>query len=222
MKSLWPKVLRLARSGVLKQAPALLLALSAQVACAAPSYLSALEGQVLDELNRVRVDPKGYAKKLTELRRYYNGRLLELPGQVPLLTMEGPRALDEATRALRACRPAPAFTASRGMSRAARGHAEDIGPRGLTSHTGSNGSDPFRRLQCCGNWQGAAGENIQYGGRNAGEVVMQLLIDDGVPGRGHRRNILDPKFRTVGIGCGKHARFRTVCVIDFASGYEEK
>ena len=198
------------------------LALCAGAACAAPAYLSALEAQVLDELNQARSDPKGYATTMAELRRYYRGRLLELPGQVPLLTIEGPRALDEAVRALRATRPAARFAASRGMSRAARGHAEDIGPRGITSHTGSNGSDPFARLQCCGAWQDSAGENIQYGGRNAHEVVVQLLVDDGVPSRGHRKNILEPRFRTVGIGCGRHARLRTVCVIDFAGGYTEK
>ena len=36
------------------------------------------------------------------------------------------------------------------------------------------------------------------------------------------KNILEPAFRVVGIGCGKHARFRSVCVIDFAAGYKEK
>lgn len=189
---------------------------------AAPAFLSPLEGQVLEELNRVRSDPRSYAGTLASLRKYYRGRLLELPGRVALMTVEGPAALEGAVRALRAARPAPPFIASRGMSRAARAHANDIGPRGVTSHLGSNGSDPFQRLQCCGRWQGSAGENIQYGGRDAREVVAQLLIDDGVPGRGHRKNILNPRFRVVGIGCGRHARFRSVCVIDFAAGYLEK
>ena len=203
-------------------AAALLLSLLAEGASAAPAYLSPLETQVLDELNRVRANPKAYADTLAAMRQYYRGRLLELPGQVPLMTVEGPAALDGAVRALRAGKPASRFAPSPGMSRAARGHADDIGPRGATSHTGKNGSDPFRRLQCCGSWEGSAGENIQYGGRNAREVVAQLLIDDGVPSRGHRKNILEPAFRVVGIGCGKHARFRSVCVIDFAAGYKEK
>jgi uncharacterized protein YkwD len=189
---------------------------------AAPAYLSRLEAQVLAELDQVRAAPRSYAAVLVELRQHYRGRLLELPGQVPLMTVEGAAAVDEAVRALRASPTLPRLRPSPGMSRAARGHAEDIGPRGLTSHLGSHGSDPFRRLGCCGTWEGSAGENIQYGGRDAREVVVQLLVDDGVPGRGHRKNILSPSFRVVGIGCGRHARFRSVCVIDFAAGYRER
>jgi len=201
---------------------AVLVADPARAAPAVPSYLSRLEAQVLAELNHVREAPRSYAAALGELRKHYRGRLLELPGQVPLMTVEGAAALDEAVRALRASPALPRFLCSPGMSRAARGHAEDIGPRGLTSHVGSRGTDPFRRLQCCGTWEGAAGENIQYGGRDAREVVVQLLIDDGVPGRGHRKNVLSSRFRVVGVGCGRHARFRTVCVIDFAAGYRER
>jgi hypothetical protein len=199
-----------------------MLALLQNTASAAPAYLSPLESQVLEELNRVRANPRAYADSLAAMRQHYKGRLLELPGQVPLMTVEGPAALDGAVRALRAAKAARAFAPSPGMSRAARGHAADIGPRGATSHNGSNGSDPFKRLEAHGSWEGSAGENIQYGGRNAREVVAMLLIDDGVPSRGHRKNILEPKFRAVGIGCGKHAKFRSVCVIDFAAGYKEK
>ncbi len=200
-----------------------LVPIIAAPALAAPaSYLSPLERQVLEELNRVRADPRGYAARLTRQRPHYEGRLLKLPGQVPLMTSEGVAALDGAVRALRAARAAPTLAPSRGMSRAARAHADDLGPRGLTSHVGSDRADTFTRLERYGRWQGKAGENIQYGGRDAAEVVAQLLIDDGVPSRGHRKNILDAGFRVAGVGCGKHARFRTVCVITFAAGYVEK
>ncbi len=50
---------------------------------------------------------------------------------------------------------------------------------------------------------------------------MGLIIDDGVSGRGHRRNIFKPGFRVVGVGCGYHDEYKTVCVSDFAVGYTE-
>jgi len=81
---------------------------------------------------------------------------------------------------MRAARAAPPLLASPGMSRASRSHLADIGPRGLTSHIGSDGSDTFKRLDRFGRWQQVAGENMQYGARSAEEAVLQLLIDDGV------------------------------------------
>ncbi len=67
-------------------------------------------------------------------------------------------------------------------------------------------------------WTGSIGENISYGPDDGREVVLQLIIDDGVPDRGHRANIFSPGFRLAGVVCGPHPKFRTICVIDFAGG----
>lgn len=34
------------------------------------------------------------------------------------------------------------------------------------------------------------GENLDFGNWSAVEIVIALLVDDGVPSRGHRANIL--------------------------------
>jgi uncharacterized protein YkwD len=62
----------------------------------------------------------------------------------------------------------------------------------------------------------ASGENIDYGATGL-QVVIDLIVDDGVPSRGHRRNVLDPAFRAVGIAVGPHRTYGTMCVIDFTS-----
>ena len=65
-------------------------------------------------------------------------------------------------------------------------------------------------------------ENISYGGNTARGVIIQLIVDDGVPGRGHRVNIFSPTYRFVGVGCESHARYNGTCTLDFAAGYIEK
>ena len=51
---------------------------------------------------------------------------------------------------------------------------------------------------------------------------MALLIDDGVEDRGHRKNILKTSFTHAGAAVGTHKKYKTMCCIDFASGYKEK
>jgi uncharacterized protein YkwD len=184
--------------------------------------LSAFEQEVLKEMNRLRENPSAYARSLNRLLGHYHGRLLEIPGMVPLETQEGSRALQEALRALRRAKAAPTLQLSDGLTAAARAHVADIGPKGLFGHSGSDGSDTFQRMERFGTWQQVAAENIQYGGRTGEEVVQLLLIDDGVPGRGHRKNLLNPEFRVTGVACGDHSRLRTVCVMTYAAGFDER
>jgi uncharacterized protein YkwD len=202
---------------------ALLLAMSniAVAGIAADAYLSAVEQEVLDELNLVRTNPKQYAEFLSEMRDHFNGNLLERPGEFILVTREGVAAVDEAISFLRSTAPLSALRASRGLSLAAKAHVKDQ-QNGAMGHTGSDGSQPWDRMNQYGTWQGKVAENISYGGNSTRGVVIQLIVDDGVPGRGHRINMFDPEYRFVGVACGAHARLRDMCVMDFAARYSER
>lgn len=87
------------------------------------------------------------------------------------------------------------------------------------AHFGAKGESPLDRVARYGILQGPGGENIAVGFADPRLVVLYLLIDDGVPDRGHRKAIVDRRYEQVGVGCGPHARFRTVCVMDLAAGY---
>jgi len=95
----------------------------------------------------------------------------------------------------------------------------DHGPKGMTGHTGSDGSSPFDRMSRYGEWQVTAGENCAYGGKSGKEHIDQLIIDDGVASRGHRHNIFNEKFKMVGIAVGGHKAYGTACIQDFAGGF---
>jgi uncharacterized protein YkwD len=185
-------------------------------------YLAPLEKQILQEINLARDNPAEYASLLSELKQYYEGKLLKKPGKIPLVTQEGVDAVDEALDFLRSAHRLPPLSPSRGMSRGAKDHVKDAGPKGLIGHQGSDGSDAGERVNRYGAWETQVGENIAYGLDDARDIVMGLIIDDGVPERGHRKNLFNPNYHVAGVACGPHAIYHTMCVIAFAGGYTEK
>jgi len=186
------------------------------------TYLSPLEKAVVNEMNLARTSPKGYLSLLEQFRKVYDGKLLKLPGQTPILTKEGTSAVAEAIRSLRSRTPVSPLSPSKGMSLGAKDHIRDLRTSGASQHKGSDGSQAWERVNRYGTWQKIIGENISFGHNKARNIVMVLLIDDGVPNRGHRKNILNPDFRVVGVACGDHPTYRTICVITFAGAYKEK
>ncbi|MBN2874962.1 MAG: CAP domain-containing protein [Spirochaetales bacterium] len=186
------------------------------------SFATALDLEVVSELNLARTQPEAYIDILMDYKSYIRGAYLEKPGEIRIVLNEGVRAVDEAITFLKKQAPLPPLTLSRGLSLAARDHALDQGKTGQTGHTGSDSSSMGGRIMRYGSWISTAGENIAYGGKSARDFVIQLIVDDGVASRGHRKNIFNPKFLVVGVSCGTHPRYRTVCVQDFAAGYEEK
>lgn len=187
---------------------------------AGADYLSDVERQLVIEINMVRTDPARYARDyLVPVRQYYRGRLLSYPGRTPIRTSEGVLPLDECIRALLASKPVRPLAPAKGLTLAARDHARDQAKSGGTGHTGSDGSAPNVRMDRYGAWDISAGENIDYGNALARQIVASLLTDDGVPSRGHRKNLLDPSFTVVGLAVGPHPVYGNMCVIDFAGAY---
>ena len=93
-------------------------------------------------------------------------------------------------------------------------HAIDMGTKGMTGHNSSDGTACFTRIgkyYKCGN----AAENCSYGYSDALDIVMQLLIDDGLPSVGHRVNILNATYNAMGTSIKIHKTYRYNCVQDF-------
>jgi uncharacterized protein YkwD len=181
-----------------------------------PDQVSA--GAILKEINLARQNPSLYATFVEELRANFSGKICRIPGGVPLLTHEGVRALDEATAFLRREQPQAPLALSTGLCQAAADHCRDQAS-GLMGHRGSDRSDPGERISRYGIWRGAWAENIAYGQDSARAIVLALIIDDGVHGRGHRQNIFNPAYSVAGAAYGRHAKFGSICNIDFAGAY---
>ena len=74
------------------------------------------------------------------------------------------------------------------------------------------------RIAKYGQFVATLGENIAYGTTGGKEIVLQLIIDDGVASRGHRTNIFKPEFLIVGSWTSTHGTYGTETVMDYAGG----
>jgi len=180
-----------------------------------------IESEVLREQNLARTDPHRYADYVEAWLPYYHGKTRLLPGEPSIRTIEGKEGVRDAVEFLRAQTPLPPLKPSQGLALAARDHVEDAGRKGWMGHIGSDDSEPADRVSRYGKWYRRVGENITYGGSVARELVIRLIIDDGIPDRGHRANIFNPEFTLTGAAFGLHADYGTMCVITYAADYEE-
>ena len=185
-------------------------------------FLSKEENEVVRELNEARQYPAKFAGYLKERKPHYRqDNSLAMPGFSVYSTQEGVKAVDEAIVFLEKTKPIPTLQAARGISLAAADHAEDIGPKGAVEHAGTDKSQPADRMARYGTWKKNCAENISAGWSDPRQIVLQLIIDDGVADRGHRKNIFEADYRVVGVAIRPHKQYKIVCVMDFAGAYTE-
>ncbi len=114
-------------------------------------------------------------------------------------------------RDLRKTEGLPLLFPEEDLTSIAQGHANLSGKTGHTGHKNFNKRfEPF-----LGNPYTNVAENCSYGHAQAIDIVITLLIDDGVKNLGHRKNTLNPEFNSVGVAIREHKRYRVNCVIDF-------
>jgi hypothetical protein len=189
----------------------------------ATGFMSQMEQEILDEMNLARADPQKYAGFLEEFKKYYDGNRLVIPGRKKaLVTNEGIPAVDEAVNFLRNQKPLSPLAVAKGLCLAAKDHANDLATKGMSGHTGSDGSLPNARVDRYGDWEGSIGETVFYEINPARQIVISLIIDDGTPNRGHRRNIFDPNYKVAGVSVVESQTNGARCVVDYVGGFKEK
>lgn len=176
---------------------------------------SSFEAAVLDELNAMHADPGDYSESLLDYRDRFDGLIVYgEDGESDFQTREGVRPVDEAVAALRRADPLPRLREGRLLALAAADHVAAQSRSGEVGHY-SRGRDPAARLVARGGGRYVS-EVITYGHSDPASVIRQLLVDDGVPGRGHRFELFSARYRYAGVACGPHPRWRSMCVIELS------
>jgi len=162
--------------------------------------------EVLKIMNEARTDPQGFL----------SSRLMPFVKENEL---EGNPYAQSLMEALRVAKPTKPLQLSPVLTKLARGHALDMGEKGEVGHTSSNGTTFENRIRKKIK-TGMIAENCDYGNAEPLDIVMSLLIDDGITSLGHRKNILHPGLNFVGIAIEKHKTYEMNCVMDFSSAVD--
>lgn len=160
---------------------------SANTTKAARHYMNSTERDIITILNLARLYPRRFVElELTKDQENHNN--------------EYKRSL---VQHMMAMEPLNALIPSQSMYDLAHCWAKESGELGLTGH---------KRLQCN---DGFFAECCSYGHNKAISIVLQLLIDRGVPDLGHRKICLSNRYAEVGVSLANHSAWEHVCVLDF-------
>lgn len=177
---------------------------------------------VVDEHNKIRKNPKSYVPILEKQLTLFKGDVLYLPGQIGIQTNEGKAAYLEAIEFLKKQQPLGELAYDDHLSMACQDHAIDIGEKGITGHTGSDGSSMTNRIERYATWKKTCAENIDFGGDSGEQVIISLVVDDGVSTRGHRKNIFNAELKAIGVGHHSHTEYERCTVMDYTGGVVHK
>lgn len=181
-----------------------------------------LKESVVTEINRLRADPACYVPILEQYMQYIkDDNIIYKPNRTPVETYEGINAYQEAIRFLKKQKPLQTLTYDERLHLACNDHAKDIGPKGLYSHENTEGRNTSERIEKYCEWELACAENIVLGCHTGVEVVIALLVDDGVPRRIHRQNIFREEITHFGVAAAAHRDYEVVVVINLVGGIRD-
>lgn len=164
------------------------------------------------EINKARANPARYAEMYIKPRlQHYKDKLYK--GKMK--TKEGVAAVEECLKIMNAVKPLEPLKPEVELYKLAKEHTDKQSKTAETGHDTPGGKSFDKRFKKLIKSGYTVGENIAYGEKTAIEIVVQLLIDDGVKNRGHRKNILEIKYTHCGISFGEHQKYRHMCTIDF-------
>lgn len=190
-----------------------------------PQFVGAKGTQIsafLNYLNDIRQHPAKYADRIQAL---YVAQCDDYQGTpfnrvTQLLHNEGWEVFAEAINFLRKVQPIGPVSLEYGLCACAHNQANHCARLGEPSLTGMGGGSYEQRILQFGRYtkyNGGCGENCgQHIDHDPEKWVLDYVIDEGNPNRGHRENIFNANYTKVGLGTSQSADGKWFTTMDFA------
>ena len=173
-----------------------------------------IKREVIAESNRIRTNPKAYIPILEGYLKNFDGNLLTLPDKHEILeTEEGPRAYKEAIEFLKNQKPINVIEYDEEASKVALEYSKFLSNSKEGQVEDENQIE--QRVEKYLDYDYSISENIDFGGSTGVEVIVNLLVDDGVKNRTHRENLFSDKYEYYGVGVFEHPDYDFCTVIDY-------
>lgn len=170
--------------------------------------------RVIEEINEARTDPKEYAKKIRHVKKFFKGKLLKIPEEIPIMTTEGESAFEEAAEYLEKQQPIKPVKFSKGLTNVSQDAIKKICR--MSDIEEVNNIDLESIIDKYGKLVGEISQAVDFGSSSPELVVINLIVDDGDKSRGNRMNIMNPKFKLVGVSTSGHKTYLSCTVIMYA------
>ncbi len=175
---------------------------------------------IIDEINFLREYPQKYAEKLNSFIKYFKGKVFKYPEVVRIMTTEGASAYEEAINFLESQDSLPPLLRNSGLFHIAEDSLKEI--QRFNDIGQMNDLDIDSLIGKHGQVIGAFAQAVDFGSSLAELAIANLFVDDGDKSRVNRYNLLNPKFKLIGIATGIHKSYQNSTVILFARHFFEK
>ena len=174
-----------------------------------------LETAIITEINNLRQKPQSYLTNIKTAKTYYKSKEYHNPtSSFNILTEEGTLPIPSLLKLLKTQKKLKPLKKNETLKKIGETLLKKIGPLGKTASADKNLRLNIRTKSHFEK-EGQIAENISFGCNSAKEVVVQMLIDDGVENRGHRLNLLNSGFREIGVCCVDHEVYGVCCSVVF-------
>ena len=184
----------------------------------------AIQRDLFIELNNLRKNPKSYIPLIElEMKSLKKSNILKKrDSNLQIQTVEGKDAYIEAINFLQNQEGVPPVKEESRLNSAALDLVKDIGTRGVVSHQDQYGQYVSERIEKYCEWDYSASEVIEVSSKNPKDILISLIVDDGLKNRPDRMTLFNPAYNYVGISCGMHSEYEIVTVIVFTGSIRQK
>ena len=177
-----------------------------------------LSTDIFNEINKVRRNPQYIIPHLIKMKQFYKHKEYRNPIlNYYILTEEGVEAVKEAIKFVKIQKSLKPLIRFNELDNSANELVEFLLKTGKMEVDEKRDKEERMEIRIRKHFkkQGGLAENISFGWSNAIDIVLQMIIDDGVKSRGHCKNLFAEHFNFIGVFSGDHKVLEHCSVIEF-------